>query len=189
MMDFFELSQMYGTSGTPINKTIMLLELQTEVSWLNASLANLQERLDIAEEKLNEIKMIRYCEPDEFVGQGNGSWNFADVASFTWTPENQTDNAILSVCCYAEWKCNAGGAYGYLRVMVDNDSRDKDTSGVAFSSNEPINYTWTPPLTWNYGTVLRSSHTILVQVSPSSGTMFVRNINAILTVMDGLPLS
>jgi hypothetical protein len=47
MMDFFELSQIYMTSGTPINKTELLLELEARIDSLNATNLELQSRVDL----------------------------------------------------------------------------------------------------------------------------------------------
>lgn len=44
--DLYLLANDYGTSGTPINKTALLLELQTKVDSLNASVLELQTRTD-----------------------------------------------------------------------------------------------------------------------------------------------
>jgi hypothetical protein len=46
MMDYFELSEIYMTSGTPINKTELLLELQAKIDSLNSSLLNLGAYLE-----------------------------------------------------------------------------------------------------------------------------------------------
>jgi hypothetical protein len=54
MMDFFELSQIYMTSGTPINKTELLLELQARIDSLNATNLELQTRVDLLNASLLE---------------------------------------------------------------------------------------------------------------------------------------
>jgi hypothetical protein len=42
ILDAIDLSNVYGTSGTPINKTALLLDLEDRVDALNSSLLNLQ---------------------------------------------------------------------------------------------------------------------------------------------------
>jgi len=42
MVDMWETARRFGTLGTPINKTALLLELQSRVNSLNASLLNLE---------------------------------------------------------------------------------------------------------------------------------------------------
>ena len=48
-LDLYMLAKAYGTSGTPINKTALLLELQYKVDSLNASLLDLEGRVDALE--------------------------------------------------------------------------------------------------------------------------------------------
>jgi len=45
-MDLYKLAKAYGTSGTPINKTALLLELQSRVDILNASFLDLEAYLE-----------------------------------------------------------------------------------------------------------------------------------------------
>jgi len=45
LSDFFILSQHFGTSGTPINKTVLLLELQAKIDELNTTVASLEQRV------------------------------------------------------------------------------------------------------------------------------------------------
>ena len=49
--DLYELSKVCGTSGTQINKTALLLELQDRVSTI--------------EDKSDQVKWIRFFEPNE----------------------------------------------------------------------------------------------------------------------------
>jgi hypothetical protein len=61
MMDYYYLSEVYGTSGTPINKTALLLELQAKIESLNASLlgleAYLEMRIPILEVSVGELEI------------------------------------------------------------------------------------------------------------------------------------
>jgi hypothetical protein len=47
ILDAIDLSNVYGTSGTPINKTELLLELQARIDSLNATNLELQSRVDL----------------------------------------------------------------------------------------------------------------------------------------------
>jgi len=47
MMDFWEICQIYGTSGTPINKTALLLDLLDRVETLETMITSLQTRCRI----------------------------------------------------------------------------------------------------------------------------------------------
>lgn len=139
----------FGTSGDPINKTALLLELQSEIDSLNSSLLNLeanletritnqdtliaelqstidslnaslvdtqstvnslhdtvnqlQSRVNSLEEQANSVKTIRFYTPNET------TLTFpleTDVAVFTWTPQNATNNAIMQVACYFQYLQN-----------------------------------------------------------------------------------
>src|SRR4030042_2590068 len=48
---------MFGAEGTPINKTALLLELQSRVDSLNASLIDLMNQLD----NIYEVEIAAYC--------------------------------------------------------------------------------------------------------------------------------
>jgi uncharacterized small protein (DUF1192 family) len=60
ILDAIDLSNVYGTSGSPINKTSLLLELQDKIDSLNASLlgleANLEIRIPILEASVGELE-------------------------------------------------------------------------------------------------------------------------------------
>lgn len=47
--DLFNLASRYGTLGTPINKTDLLLQLQAEIDSLNATLISLADRVEALE--------------------------------------------------------------------------------------------------------------------------------------------
>jgi uncharacterized coiled-coil protein SlyX len=51
--DFYLFARAYGSSGTPINKTALLLELQSRVDVLNASLLNLEAYFETRIDTLN----------------------------------------------------------------------------------------------------------------------------------------
>jgi len=52
LMDFYELSARFGTFGTPVNKTALILELQTKIDSLNTSLTELQSRMEALEARM-----------------------------------------------------------------------------------------------------------------------------------------
>ena len=68
--DFYELSQAFGTSGTPINKTALLLELLSRIDSLNASLIALESRVEALEARIPKKGYISIS-PTAFPG---GNW-------------------------------------------------------------------------------------------------------------------
>jgi len=112
--DFGLFAGVYGTSGKPINKKALLLELLNRVNTLNASLIELQSKVDslnasvdeledrvsALEEKPEGSKTIRFFEPNETIANLSAQIG----AVFVWTPNNSTNNAILSFHCYFQYR-------------------------------------------------------------------------------------
>ena len=57
IFDIVYLAGLYGTTGTPINKTALLLSLQTRVDNLNASLLSLESKLETRVPKKGYINL------------------------------------------------------------------------------------------------------------------------------------
>jgi len=198
IFDVVDVATRYGTTGTPINKTALLLELQSSV--------------DSIEERLSQVKSIRYYEASETFVEGKDNWG--DAATFTWTPENPTNNAILSAVLYLEWmggvELEQHNCYGRWHVEVLIDGVSVWLAPVAAPQGNQTEYVETPSMTirmsydfWGatWGPAVNiESHTITVRVgglyistscTPSDIyiNLYVRNINLILTVVDGLPIT
>ena len=164
------------SSGTPINKTELLLELL--------------DRVHSVEERQEQTKAIRFFEPDETISDGV-VWK--DAAIFEWTPNNISSNAIILISYYAEYKAfihtDYESMYVYWRIAV-NDSVNWDDKGFQLDQNI-TDYTWTPSHSITGGTKPnQTSYTIKFQISTNLfATAYFRNVNIILTVIDGLPAS
>lgn len=157
------------------------------------AIAELQNEVNSINEKLNQTKEIRFVDPTEHI-QSEHVWK--DIANFTWLPSNETNNAILSAAFYFEYK-HKPPAPGYptdafLKVYIED-----------IEVYDVLHYIWNEDYKWSTVYVLPSplnthaelaspnqaSYTITVRLDVSQGTAFLRNINIILTVADGLPAS
>jgi hypothetical protein len=218
----------YGATGTPINKTELLLELQSRldslnssvlalqalesylqievitmkvkydaklvelqstIDSLNASLTEQESRVDMLEEMSNRVKTVRLLEPNEtYVGQLGVR---RQIASLTWIPQNSTCNAIVSMVVYFEYKCNGRWGFELNGRGIGNVQSWNAWSPYRYSPVET-------PLSWEdnfqimgFFGVNAPSYTFLLDVIGSEGIgdigLYVRNINVVITVIDGLP--
>jgi len=164
-----------------------ITDLRTKANSLNASFIELQSRLDSIEEKQNQVRWIRFYEPDETM---NNQQTWKDGAVFIWTPNNSTNNAILSIYCYFQYRTeNPPGVFG--RIILNDEFYWDATIGFYNSTS----YTWSPT-TAPYGTVKRgypnqANYTIkFIFVSSATGNnVYVKDINMLIEVMDGLPIT
>jgi hypothetical protein len=167
---------------------------------LNASLVELEARTNALEEE-SKVKILRFLDPMEY-NQSEATWK--KVTTFSWVPTNQTDNAILSVAYYAECKV-VSDSPGWnvqlvYRIRVNNPHwGDREEQQVIRTYG--FDWTWTPICTItfevdneNYVKGIepnRASYPVEFWLlrAESGGTVYVRNINIIMTVADGLPAS
>ena len=162
MRDIGVMCDMFGASGTPINKTAMLLDLQNRVNAL--------------EEKQNRVKTIRFYTQNETMNDQPNE--FKEAATFYWVPGNATNNAILSVYCYLQYKgtnirCVVWGFWdgSYNAISGDYIWIGWQSIGmVAVPTPNQANYTLT-----------------ILFYSWDSQPVYVKDINLIIEVMDGLP--
>jgi hypothetical protein len=168
MLDLYNIAQLFGTSGTPINKTQMLLDLQNRASAL--------------EEKQGQVKTVRFYTPNETTTNVN-EWK--DVVVFTWIPHNTTDNAILRLCFYFQFN----GGSGVLGLSV-NDVLIREVYFLSKAS-----YQWSKVLEiaengyWN-NLPNQNAYAIRFQMRCTDtpyNPAFVKDVNVLLEVMDGLP--
>ena len=130
----------------------------------------------------------RFFEPKETL---NGDkYTFKDAAIFIWTPDNSTDNAILSVSCYFQYRCTCEG---FRFRMVINEEASSSVAAGSMSHN----YTWSRVFTDRDFGLQReiktfpnqSSYKIIFQFEPQSSSCIVcvKDINIFLEVVDGMP--
>ena len=176
MRDVGPIARAYGSEGTPINKTGLLLELLDKVNSI--------------EEKLDQSKWVRFCEPSETVN--NLTVYVEDAATFVWTPNNKTNNAILSIRCY--FQCRApDSTEGYFRFEVNEIIR----GAWAFATSSE--YQWSHMYTemdliptGSFGGYLvypnQDNYTLKFQFRSSSWgqPIYVKNVNILIEVADGL---
>jgi len=157
-----------------------------ELIW--QAIHDLQARVTSLEESTNtqsKIKAIRFYEPDETM---NDQQTYVDGAVFVWTPNNGTDNAILSINCYFQYRCES---YWGFRIAVNNE----DTMRFSYDSSSV--YTWSKIVVYPMHYVdfsispNQNSYTLKFQLESFSNEfpVYVKDINIIITVADGLPPS
>jgi len=194
VLDVVLVTNKYGTTGTPINKTELLLELQIKINSLNASLSELQSKVNALEEKSNHVKTIRFYEPNETMVNDPYTWNTSAV--FTWIPNNPDNNAIVSCILFFEVKY--GGEEGwktqaYYELEINGYSwqwkHNEYPRGYFLSPihDVPINeFNYLNGFTRGFQPN-QPSYTIVFRIN--YGPIWVRNIHVILTVIDGLSIS
>jgi len=175
IFDVVKVAGAYGTNGTAINKTDLLLELL--------------DRVDSNEAKLDQVKWIRFYEPNETIIPPP-SVEFTDAAVFVWTPSNSTNNAILSIRCYFKYRSEPSSGGLRYRIVINGENT------ITYAWLHTVNYKWAPMvLDWDWGGGNRvmllpnqSNYTITFQ-SACETTGYVKDINILIEVMDGLPAS
>lgn len=175
--------------------------LTSRIEELEGSLVELHNKIDLVEEKSNQTRTIRFYDPNEHF------WNqyeWATLASFTWIPENVTDNSILSVTYFFEYNAsiNISTEEVYFNIMINGWSYPEPFYISYNHIPVPHGYTWSPVLTLEYlaQTIMcvpygvkpnAPSYELEFRINVAYGYMniWVRNINIIITVIDGLPAS
>lgn len=185
IFDVVDVATRYGTTGTPINKTQLLLELLNKV--------------ETHEEKLDQAKMIRFYEPSETTLEvpAGGPWTPLKNASqlFTWTPQNTSNNAVLFCYWWFEYESNITDPppEHYISVTLNAVA---DEWHWSFEHHVYFHY-----FIWNKTKVIGasyvppncSSYQLWFQVRGYAFSVpfvaVVRNLNVVLNVMDGLAVS
>jgi len=188
-------SKVDSLNATAIEQQAQVSELQSKVNSLNTSLVELQTKVVSIEENLDNLaaespRTIRFLSTAEL----QPAPNFGLRIGFSWYPQNATDNALLSVAFYMEYK---GPSLSLLSTQIkiyDSSGGSWTSEALGFRCSE--DYKWTDiqvplnvldylhaqfPIKPN-----QDEYSFYVQVSGDS-TQFIRNINVILTVVDGLP--
>jgi len=132
----------------------------------------------------NLSQAIRFYEPEETM---NNKTAWKDAAIFGWTPRNSTNNAILSIHWYFEFRCTniLGGIYG--RIILNGEP----IQSTVLLSLVNTTYHWSPIYSYEGRLILpnQNSYTLAFQFQCEHQDLavLVRNINIIIIVNDGLP--
>jgi hypothetical protein len=171
IMDVTMIARAFGSSGTPINKTAVLLDLQDKISSLNASLMDLESRtatLELAN------SMTSYSVGIVTTTSTGAVWVDMDGTSVTTTLEKTSDlliffSAMLSV--------NPTDDSMRLRALVDGEAASPSDVQVIKSSS-PYD-TWT--CQFYKPSVAPGTYTVKIQWWVSGGTGYAQR--RVLTVM------
>ena len=163
-------------------------ELQSEVDSLNASLVDLQNRVSTIEEKGNQVKKIRFYEPHEKMTNQS---QYVDVATFIWTPNNSTNNAILRINLYFTYRTETGNKM-LFRIAINDES-----CGIMGWLESPAykqSLVYSHSLLTDIGlriTPNQNNYTLRFQLTSfySGAKAYAKDINIVLEVVDGLPTS
>lgn len=172
ILDVVQITSQYGAQGTPINKTQMLLDLQN--------------RVKVLEEKQDSMKTIRYFTPNETM---NDKVDYKDAAVFVWNPRNATNNAIMSGSVYFQY--NTTWTHGCTMKVLINDVTVANFGIYKYNTGYEQSQMWVLTTT-NSIMPNQSSYTVKFQISadlPIGNQSYVKDINILLEVMDGLPPS
>lgn len=172
--------------GTPIDKTALLLKLESEVNSLNTSLIDLQNHIAILEEKQDYVKTIRFYTPNETL---NNQTDWKDAAVFEWTPQNATNNAILQGSCYFQYLTpDVTNIQLVWRILINDFEVGRDSV-----VNHTTEYQQSPifPLASMYILMPdQSTCTVKFQIKCAANypnPVYAKDVNILLEVMDGLP--
>lgn len=141
LQDLVLLANSYGTTGTPINKTALLLDLEERMDALNASLLSLQEyfnaRITTLEATVGE-QQVRIADLENEVAVLNASgraliaeahsYPYVQTSSVTWVdmqgmnaslpPEAAQRSCMLLIILSGEGRTSELGPYAKVRAMV-----------------------------------------------------------------------
>ena len=167
--DIYGISLKYGTNGEPINKTQIILDLQNRVKTL--------------EEQQNYVKTIRLYTPNETLKEQGVYSKIA--ATFVWAPHNITDNAIMQ--CYCSFKYISLNDAMTFRIMINGVE-------TVYGTTPGTSTEYTQSALWqSYQTDFmpnNSTYTIQYELHGTEATAkYVKDINILIEVMDGLPPS
>ncbi len=178
--DIVDIAGRYGTTGTPINKTALLYNV-------NDTFTELLSRIDSLNASLHQSssQIIRFHHPDEEVIPYYGTWT---VAAFTWTPKNSSNNVILSAHAWAEIKCPNQNQPVRLLIRINGTSDGIGTHQTTGTYEVSEIHCWSPKY---YFFPPSESYIIEYEVVGGLETfpIFIRNINIIVHVADGVPAS
>jgi len=141
----------------------------------------------------NQTAWIRFYEADETTHTDS---DFVNASTFVWTPKNSTNNAILSIYFYMQhaYISSTGGGDALTRILVNGEVQETIPAAYYGSTYED-DYKWS----WVSTTVGKISpnqnnYTINLQIAcsfrfPTTMTAYVKDINIIIQVIDGMQIT
>lgn len=161
----------------------------------------LQGRVDSIEERLNQqAKTIRFLDSTEIIESG-AKWNdtvtLKNATTFTWIPNNISNNAILSLCFYMEYK---GVPYPespfmsiYFGIWVVSEQGVLRGESRSFDIHQATDYASTHVLKYRsdlpkevYPKPNQPFYELILRYWVIGGTAYMKNFNFIVTVADGI---
>jgi opacity protein-like surface antigen len=133
-----------------------------------------------------DARLVRFYNPNETMVN---SEDYKVASTFLWIPKNATNNAVLAVHCYFKfrssptsynigWNLKVNESYAFTGSSVSGDTAYKQTT---IFTTDPQSFTLMPN---------QNAYTITFAfASPSAiaGELYVKDINVLLEVIDGLP--
>jgi len=170
MRDVYVVARKFGTTGTPINKTALLLELSDRVDSLNASFLELQNRVTILEtdfvsleSSLVEIETrLGELEMNKSIYQ----MSYTPGSSDSFTPSSAS-HTIVIVAKGVAW---AGGALVHLwgTAQLKDEETVLDSTQYGFTYDHgPADFAWAFSLVWS-GNLPEETHTIQITITDGS---------------------
>ena len=152
------------------------------------AISGLQNRVSVIEEEANQVKTIRFHEPQERMTDQS---QYVDVATFVWTPSNNTNNAILRINCYFKYRTEAGNKM-LFRIAVNDESCG--IMGWLESPTYKQSVVYSHSLLTDIGLRVspnQSNYTLKFQLTSfySGAKVYAKEISIVLEVVDGLPAS
>jgi hypothetical protein len=131
-------------------------------------------------------RIVRFYNPNETM---NDSEDYINAASFRWTPKNTTSNAVLAVHCYFKFRSAIVGKPIGWNLLVNGSlafSGGSVSGGTVYQqtllyTSDPQSFTLIPNQN------VYDIEFAFASPNPSSGELYVKEINVLLEVMDGLP--
>jgi hypothetical protein len=142
---------------------------------------DLYSRIDAIEPQEEYIKYIRFYDPSEHIVDTETLM----IATYTITPNNPTNNAILSYHFYFESK----GPWTIIDFTILDEHGGHSSTGRDTGSSG--SYKWSNVYRVDYMESLpkpnSSVYTVKVTILSGSGPVYIRNLNFMVEYMDGLP--
>jgi hypothetical protein len=191
-----------GGDGNPWDKVWeAIYELQDRVSWLEGNTTSIKTDIDdlrsrvddlgtrvsIIEERLDQMKTIRFADSNEYI-LTDGYWK--NITEFTWVPRNKTSNAILHISLYAEYSYVSEDTQVNWRIQLTTPTLtetlpDKTDRIPDDTERWSQIFSWHEKGEWyGFGLPNQSNYTITVQCVKVSGAARVKNINVVIIALD-----
>jgi hypothetical protein len=123
------------------------------------------------------LNTIKFFEPNETYAP-NVRYDEPCVANFTWIPENSTNNAILGMWIYFEYK-------GDAEFDLYNGSSMINGSPITVNSSDYLQYPVISCTPYISIAPNQSSYDFVIFVEGGIGSLYIRNIHLIVQAVDG----